>query len=177
MKSIKLVVFGIALFLGSTLQAQVSVTFNLGSPPSWGPAGYSEVRYYYLPDIESYYDIQLSQFIYFNGIAWVHRAYLPTRYRDYDLYNGYKVVMNDYRGNTPYSNFREYKTKYARGYHGEAQRSIGERPGKGNNDMKKYSKDKSSQKSNRRNVKRSEHGNENEMKDDHNQGNGNDKRR
>lgn len=41
--------------------------------------------------------------------------------------------MNGYHGNTPYYNHREYRTKYAKGYRGPAQRSIGERPGRGNN--------------------------------------------
>jgi len=44
------------------------------------------------------------------------------------LYNGYKVVMSDYRGNRPYSQFREHRMKYARGYRGHEQRNIGERP-------------------------------------------------
>lgn len=71
-------------------------------------------------------------FIYLNGGVWVHRAYLPTRYRDYDLYSGYKVVMTDYRGTRPYSNYNVYRTRYAKGYRGQEQRSIGQRPGKGN---------------------------------------------
>lgn len=132
MKALKLIVVGIMLFLSYAVQAQVSVNVNIGSPPPWGPVGYTEVRYYYLPDVEAYYDVQTSMFIYYGGGVWVHRAYLPARYRSYDLYNGYKVVMTDYRGETPYVHFREYKTKYARGYHGEKQRTIGERPAKEN---------------------------------------------
>ncbi len=93
-------------------------------------AGYSGARYYYLPDVEAYYDVQSSMFIYYEGGVWVHRGYLPARYRNYDLYGGYKVVMTDYRGNTPYTHFAEHKTKYGRGYHREAQRTIGERPGR-----------------------------------------------
>ena len=94
----------------------------------WGPVGYTGARYYYLPDVESYYDVQSSMFIYYSGGAWIHRAYLPERYRGYDLYGGYKVVMKDYRGNAPYTHFNEYKKKYTRGYHGETQRTIGVRP-------------------------------------------------
>ena len=132
MKALKLIVIAIVLFLANPVQAQISVRLNLGSPPQWGPVGYTHARYYYLPDVESYYDVQTSMFIYLNGGVWVHRAYLPTRYRDYDLYSGYKVVMTDYRGDRPYSNYNVYRTKYAKGYRGQAQRSIGQRPGKGN---------------------------------------------
>ena len=132
MKTLKLIVFGIMLTLACSLQGQISVRLNIGSPPAWGPAGYSDVRYYYLPDVEAYYDVQTSMFIYMSGNRWIRRSYLPARYRDYDLYNGYKVVMHDYRGNAPYYNFRDYRVRYNRGYRGDAQRNIGERPGRGN---------------------------------------------
>ena len=121
-----------ALILAGNLQAQVSVNVNIGTPPLWGPVGYTEVRYYYLPDVEAYYDIQSSMFICFVEGDWVHRAHLPSRYKSYDLYGGYKVVMVDYHGNAPSMNFNDHKTKYAKGYRGPAQKTYGEKPGKGN---------------------------------------------
>ena len=136
MNIIKLIIIGMTLLLGSVAQAQVSVSINIRPPPLWGPVGYTSVQYYYLPDVEAYYDVQSTMFIYFSSGRWVHRAYLPTRYKNYDLYSGYKVVMNDYHGNAPYEHFKEHKMKYGKGYHGEAQRTIGERPGKGHYDGK-----------------------------------------
>ena len=129
MKTLKFIVIGIVLFLSGSVQAQVSLNINIGVPPPWGPVGYNSVRYYYLPDVESYYDVQSSMFIYYGGGKWNHNAHLPVRYKNYDLYGGYKVVMNDYHGNTPYTHFKEHKKQYYRGYHGETQRTIGERPG------------------------------------------------
>ena len=140
MKTIKLIIIGIVLFLSGAVRAQVAVNVNIGSPPQWGPVGYTEVRYYYLPDVEAYYDIHTSMFIYFGGGAWIHRAYLPTRYSSYDLYNGYKVVMVDYHGNSPYNNHNKYKTKYKKGYRGAAQKTIGPKPGNGNSNVKTSSK-------------------------------------
>jgi len=81
MKTLKLIFIGIALFLSSATKAQLAVSINIGAPPQWGPDGYSEARYYYLPDVEAYYDIQSSMFIYDAGGVWVHRTYLPRRYR------------------------------------------------------------------------------------------------
>ena len=95
MKALKFIVFGIVLFLAGTVQAQVQVSINLGAPPQWGPVGYTDVQYYYLPDVEAYYDVPSARFIYLDGGTWVHRKYLPRQYRGYDLYNGYKVVMTD----------------------------------------------------------------------------------
>ena len=127
MKTIKIIVVGLMMILAGSSQAQVSVRLNIGTPPQWGPSGYDNARYYYLPDIECYYDVPHSMFIYSSGNRWVHSRYLPARYRNYDLYNGYKVVMNDYRGNTPYYQFREHRRRYARGYRGHEQRNIGQR--------------------------------------------------
>ena len=136
MKVLKFFVTGLMLCLASALQAQVSVNVNIGSPPPWGPVGYSQVHYYYLPDVEAYYDVQSSMFIYYGGGAWVHKAYLPAQYKNYDLYGGYKVVMTDYHGNTPYTHFKDHKTKYGKGYHGKPQKTIGEKPGKGHSGEK-----------------------------------------
>ena len=127
MKTLRLIAFGIMLIFAGSMQGQVSVRLNVGTPPQWGPAGYNGVRYYYLPDIESYYDVNNSTFIYFQGNRWIHSRNLPARYRNYDLYGGYKVVMNDYHGNYPYVHFRENRMQYARGYRGHEQRNIGER--------------------------------------------------
>jgi hypothetical protein len=43
-----------------------------------------------LPDIEAYYDIRATQFIYFGGGRWIRSRNLPNQYRNYNLYNGYK---------------------------------------------------------------------------------------
>ena len=124
MKTIKLFIAAFILF-ATTSQAQVSVNVNIGAPPAWGPVGYSNIDYYYLPDIECYYDIRLSQFIYFGNGRWIHSRNLPVRYRNYDLYRGYKVVLNDYHGRSPYVYFKNHKAKYYKGYKGKPQKNIG----------------------------------------------------
>ncbi len=137
MKLFKITAIGIILSLSTIINAQVSVNVTVGSPPPWGPAGYSESRYYYLPDVEAYYDIESSMFIYYGGGVWVHKAHLPSRYSNYDLYNGYKVVITDYRGNEPYGQFHNHKIKYKKGYRGGPQKTIGQKPGNGNSGYKK----------------------------------------
>lgn len=78
MKAVKLFILGAALLFATNLEAQISVSLNISSPPLWGPVGYADVRYYYLPDIESYYDVNSSMFIYLNAGNWVHRKSLPV---------------------------------------------------------------------------------------------------
>jgi hypothetical protein len=186
MKVFKFITIALALFLAGTLQGQISVNVHFGSPPQWGPANQSAARYYYLPDIEAYYDIQTSMFIYQRNGIWIRRANLPPQYRNYDLYNGYKVVMTNYRGNTPYTNFREYRTKYAKGYRGQAQRTIGQREGRGNpNTMMRHADhfNKNIHVNSDKNVKQhpfnnkdKDHANKGTNKKDHEKGHENDKK-
>ena len=158
MKSLKIIVISAILMLTYSIKAQVSVNVNIGSPPLWGPVGYTTERYYYLPDVEAYYDIRTSQFIYFGNGVWVHNTYLPGAYRNYDLYNGYKVVITDYRGNTPYVYFKNHKIKYKKGYRGGPQKTIGQRPGNGNSNQKKESHNQSHEKMNSGKKQSEKHG-------------------
>lgn len=126
MKTLIVALLGFAMF-ACTPQNHVSVATEYGNAPQWGPAGYENARYYYLPDIEVYYDVQYSVFIYYYDNSWVRRTYLPSRYRNYDLYRGYKVVVTDYRGDSPYTNFNKHKNQYKKGYRDSDQRTIGVR--------------------------------------------------
>jgi hypothetical protein len=90
-------------------QVKVNLNVNLGQQPVWGPTGYDHADYYYLPDIDCYYDINRSQFIYNSGNRWVYASQLPPRYRNYNLYNSYKVVVNEPK---PYLHADVYRNKY-----------------------------------------------------------------
>lgn len=92
-------------------KAQVSVNINIGAQPQWGPRGYDYVDYYYLPEIQSYYNVPTRQFIYLDGNRWVHRKYLPAKYRNYNLYQGRKIVINQ---RTPYLQHRVHYANYSR---------------------------------------------------------------
>lgn len=134
MKTIKLFSIAVLTFAGISTQAQVAVDVNIGTPnvnvhigtpPVWGPVGYDEVEYYYLPDIEVYYDIRQAQYIYFGGGKWIRSRYLPSYCKNYDLYHGYKVVLNDYHGHAPYKYYNTHKVKYKKGYKGTPQKMRG----------------------------------------------------
>ena len=172
MKAVRFIVVGLIMFFAVSVEAQISLQVNVGTPPQWGPSGYTDVRYYYLPDVEAYYDVPSSMFIYFNGVNWIHRRSLPIRYRNYDLYNGYKVVMTDYRGNTPYVHFKEYKSKYAKGYRGKPQKNYGERPDRKSSNRKEYSKGHDNQKYSKGNDGNGKQGNSNGKKSNSGRGNG-----
>jgi hypothetical protein len=96
-------------YLYETVFAQVSLRVNISSQPVWGPVGYDHVEYYYLPDIEAYYYVPNHRYVYMENGRWISRSGLPARYRNYDLYNTRKVVINESK---PYLRHNEYKAKY-----------------------------------------------------------------
>lgn len=109
----------LSVLMVTKANAQLSISINIGTQPSWGPTGYDHVDYYYLPDIDCYYYVPGKVFYYQRGSAWVSSTSLPPQYRNFDLYNSYKVVVNGV--NKPYLNDRVYRTKYAsyKGHRGQ----------------------------------------------------------
>lgn len=124
MKTLKIIAVGIILLVSSASHAQISVSLNIGTAPVYHNSANIAVGYYYLPDIQCYFDISANQYIYLDRGNWERSRYLPYQYRNYDAYNGYKVVLNDYRGNTPYVNYNNDRTRYYVGYRGNNQRIV-----------------------------------------------------
>ena len=85
---------------------------NKADQPSWGPAGYDFVYYYYLPEIEVYYYVPSHQFTYQKNGLWVTSTSLPLRYAAFNFYKAYKVVMNA-DGTEPYLEHNINKQEYA----------------------------------------------------------------
>jgi hypothetical protein len=99
------------LFVSKSSEAQVNVSINIGSQPLWGPVGYDYVRYYYMPEIDVYYNVSSRKYTYFHGNRWVTKSNLPSRYRHYDMYRTYKVVIND---NSPWKYHKRHRSDYGR---------------------------------------------------------------
>lgn len=120
MKKFKIAFLLSALFLISPMliNAQVSVNINIGSQPTWGPEEYDYVDYYYMPEIGIYYNVPRGQYIYRNGNRWVYSHNLPVQFRRINLYNTYKVVINEprpYLRHNYYSNhYKKYKNYHSR---------------------------------------------------------------
>jgi hypothetical protein len=108
----------LACFSNKIANAQISLSLNIGSQPDWGPVGYDHADYYYMPDIDAYYDVTNHLYVYNENNVWVHRAYLPERYH-FDRYNTYKVVVNE---RNPWERNAAMRTRYAsyRGRTGQA---------------------------------------------------------
>jgi hypothetical protein len=105
------IVLSAAAFNDTSAQVRLNVNINVGSQPDWGPVGYDRADYYYMPDIETYYYVPDRQFIYLSGGRWVFSSNLPRAHRNYNLYNGYKVVVNQPRA---YQYHQTHRTQYAK---------------------------------------------------------------
>lgn len=62
--------------------------------PGWAPPYESGVRYYYIPDIEAYYDLSTQEFSYLDNGQWLFSYGLPPMYSSFDLNNCFVVSLN-----------------------------------------------------------------------------------
>lgn len=110
MKKILVITFLLICRFSLTIEAQVRVNLNLSTQPIWGPEGYDHVDYYYLPEIDVFYNVPIQKYIYLERGRWTFARILPSRFNGFDLFLGNKVVINEYK---PYRRVTEYRTKYA----------------------------------------------------------------
>ena len=110
MKKLMILLVAVVGF-SAAASAQINVSINIGSQPAWGPTGYNHVDYYYMPDIDCYYDVPNKVYVYQEGNSWRRAKSLPSRYRNYDIYNGHKVVINGV--DKPYLQNNRYRKEYA----------------------------------------------------------------
>jgi hypothetical protein len=114
------IIIGCLSLKSTYAQVHISLGVNISNQPEWGPVGYDHADYYYVPDIGVYYDIPAHQYVYMDNNVWVRRTYLPERWRGYDLYHGYKVVLNQPR---PWVHDVDIRARYV-GYRGRRDQVI-----------------------------------------------------
>jgi len=84
--------------------------------PQWAPPYYPGARYYYLPDMELYYDLSAREFIYLSNGRWVYSPYIPSIYSNYDLNNEFCIVLNR-DVYMPWMHHQYYVSHYPRYYY------------------------------------------------------------
>jgi len=109
-----------AAFNNTSAQVRLNVNVNIGAQPDWGPVGYDHADYYYMPDIQTYYYVPTRKFIYLSGGNWIFSYNLPRAYSSYDLYTGYKVVVNEPKA---YKYYKKHQVQYS-GYKGNHSQVI-----------------------------------------------------
>ncbi|MCX6145082.1 MAG: hypothetical protein NTZ35_17915 [Ignavibacteriales bacterium] len=110
MRYLLVLILGVLLVSTADAQLTIKLGFNVDRQPVWGPTGYDHVEYYYLPDLDVYYNVPQQRFYYNERGRWIGRSSLPSRYRGHDLYNSYKVVVNE---PAAYRNNKTHREQYA----------------------------------------------------------------
>jgi len=107
----------VAVFSGCDVYTySTSATQTNYENPRWAPPYYNGARYYYLPDIESYYDLSSREFIFLNNGQWNYSSEFPSIYGNFDLNNCFSVVL-DVNVFQPWMHHHYYVSHYPRYYY------------------------------------------------------------
>ncbi len=108
-------------FSGCFTPAYVTTSVQY-SNPEWAPPYYTGVRYYYLPDIEAYYDLSNRNFAYMNNGIWMFGPTLPGMYSSFNLSGAFVVALNTtvYQ---PWVHHQIYVSHYPRYYYQNVYRN------------------------------------------------------
>ena len=102
-------IFGAAAALAApSAHAQVGVNVQIGHP-AWGPAAPAGAQYYYVPEIDGYYDLAAQRYIVLRNGQWVPVATMAG----YNPASFHPVVV-DYRGRQPWTQYRDHHARYYR---------------------------------------------------------------
>jgi hypothetical protein len=85
-------------------QAQVGM-----GRPVWGPAVPAGTQYYYVPELDGYYDLAAQRYIVQRNGQWLPVATV----QGYNPANFHPVVVN-YRGRQPWAQYRDHHARYYR---------------------------------------------------------------
>ena len=84
--------------------------------PVWAPDYYAGTRYFYFPDIETYYDLATRNFVYLNNGRWLFARSLPPFYSTFNLRNAFVVIV-DRSIYDPWMHHQFYNSHYPRYYY------------------------------------------------------------
>jgi len=65
--------------------------------------------YYYLPEVDAYYNVNAGCYYYNNGDNWVSAAYLPGAYRNYDWRSARRYEVREHR---PFTRADFYRSRF-----------------------------------------------------------------
>ncbi|HEX8563410.1 MAG TPA: hypothetical protein VF676_10565 [Flavobacterium sp.] len=114
MKTIHYLSLGILLFLSSVSTAQVSAypDLNLEANTILQHEMATDIRYYYYPNLQAYFDTKTLTYLYSKNREWVESTRIPSGHMGYSVYNTTKVALTDYLGDTPYEMIEDHKKQY-----------------------------------------------------------------
>ena len=103
--------FALAFILMIVLSANAQKTTAKVSPLI-DPTTNCNLRYYYFPNLEAYYDTQKNIYYYNEFGEWKTAEEIPSGYRGYSLNNKVNVIITDYDDDNPCQFLPVHKKKY-----------------------------------------------------------------
>lgn len=85
---------------------------------------YEEVRYYYYPNLQAYFDTKVGLYLYQENGQWVESERLSPTFRGYSIKNGLYVMIKDYVGDEPYNLLDQHKAQYPADYSSRPKREV-----------------------------------------------------
>lgn len=86
------------------------------SRPLIDPISNCQLRYYYFPNLEAYFDTQKNIYYFKEDSEWTNAEEIPDGYRGYSLYNRIYVFITDYDDDliTQFVNIHKKKYPYTK---------------------------------------------------------------
>ncbi len=122
MKKIALLTMGILLFSSEYAQSQIKLGTANECLQERGINNIVEMRYYYYPNLQTYYDTQKGLYISCQKGNWVTSEFLDVNSHGYCLKNGNYKKIKGYSGDEPYTLLKEHKTQYPADYSSKPSR-------------------------------------------------------
>jgi len=114
MKNITYLILGMMLFSFNLSEAQVQLdTIYVRQKPV---STYVEVRYYYYPNLQAYFDTKIAMYFYKKDGAWIKSETLDPTTRGYSIKNGAYVMLKGFTEDEPYNYFEQHKALYPADY-------------------------------------------------------------
>jgi|GEM_PF-833387 len=118
MKTITKLILGMLVFSFNFSNAQAELNIADIDVSNNATSGYKfeEVRYYYYPNLQAYFDTKVGMYLYVENGEWVESEVLEPKTKGYSLKNGQYVMIKDYLGDEPYAMLSEHKKLYPADY-------------------------------------------------------------
>ncbi len=128
MKSLKITFFTICLLAVTIVSAQKSApTLKKQLPTVAGttdPSNNCQLRYYYYPNLEAYFDTKKNIYYYMQNGKWITAEEIPNGYKGYSLYKMCKTAVNDYDDEDPTQFINLHKKQFPYAANGKIKNTM-----------------------------------------------------
>lgn len=127
MKNFTKLILGLLVFSFNISLAQVeldAVNVQSNKKEAAETSSFVEVRYYYYPNLQAYFDTKVAMYLFKEDGEWVESEKIAPTLMGYSLKNGQYVMLEGYTGEEPYEFIEEHKVKYPADFSSRPKRDV-----------------------------------------------------